>query len=400
MPNILILYRLEDCALEGRRLMTYLGETLEGTQVASVEESMRSGSIIPAQLQRYMEAADVVLVVLGKNWMGLTPAGYRSITKPGDALRLGLLAGAERVRAGSLMLVPMLVQGMRMQDLDLPAELEFLRHLNAIEVGQDRIAAHVKTLAERLKLRNWGEPQPWPAAPSVLDQGIQLDQKAALLPAGVAAHRGIKADDRICLQRDPYGHWQYEIMNPSGDGLNSFFEQDLVALLQGLQEQEAVGRLMAWYGAPMAQVFARIDPPIPSRWWKRLFYRATGQWEPFARLDTAYYGLLSLIQDFAEHVLLDQNRHVIPLQVGEAITPTMRVMGYLGPQEARTFGTYLVTLTHQVAGVSDGTDQVVCFPRVPGTDLCYLDIQAATRFSQVQWAAHVGLGEFGYHLVY
>lgn len=380
--------------------MTYLSETFARKHLASIEDTMVLELVLPAYLQRYIEVADVMLVVLGRNWMGMSSSGSRALTQPGDVLREGLLAGAERLRAGQLAIVPILLHGLRMQDLDLPPELAFFRHLQPGEVSEDRIAAHVKALAERIKLRAWGPSADWPSPPLILDQGITIDQLAPALAASTPRVHALRAEDRICLQRNVYGTWHYEIMNPSGKDLDSYYEQEWVDHLQGMKAQEAVGHLMIWYTAPMEKVFCRIDPPLPPSRLKRLFYRASGQWGPWTRLDTAFYGLPPLLQAFVGRAKVDRNRHVIPPQPGAAIDADTSTVGYFGPGDVRTFGTYVLTLTYATDGIADGTDEVVYFPRVLDTDLRFVDIYRAPQFSQVKWTAHVGLGEYGFHLVY
>jgi hypothetical protein len=135
MPKILISYRRADSsAIAGRiadRLAHHYGEDSVFMDVDSIPIGIDFRTHIDETLQR----ADVVLAVIGRNWLGQDAGGAVRMKEKTDAVRVEVeTALRNRVR-----IIPVLVDGAKMPaSSELPPEFGDFAFLNAAEVATGR----------------------------------------------------------------------------------------------------------------------------------------------------------------------------------------------------------------------------------------------------------------------
>ena len=102
-------------------------------------------------LRREIDAADVMLVIIGKEWAFAEDAdGMNRLDKPRDVVRREIAIGLE----SDVRVVPVLVSGAEMpQAIHLPAALVKLTNLNAFPVNEETFEEDMTRLAEYL--RKW-----------------------------------------------------------------------------------------------------------------------------------------------------------------------------------------------------------------------------------------------------
>jgi hypothetical protein len=159
-PSIFISYRREDCQAQANGLNDGLRNRLPGAEVFFDVDSIPPGVDFEEHIQRSIEAADVVLVLIGDNWLDRDASGRRRIDEPGDFVRLEVAAALEREKT----LIPVLVEDARMPPpTDLPEGLAALARRNAIELSGRRWRSDVDRLARAIRSRPGGpRPEPTP----------------------------------------------------------------------------------------------------------------------------------------------------------------------------------------------------------------------------------------------
>lgn len=132
MPNIAISYRRADSsAITGRifdRLVEYYGEQSVFIDV----DAIPIGSDFRSKIQEALRRSDVLLAVIGPNWIGF---GSARIAEPDDPVRVEIATAMAR----AMPVIPILVEGAAMpQAASLPAEFGNFAFLNAAEVATGR----------------------------------------------------------------------------------------------------------------------------------------------------------------------------------------------------------------------------------------------------------------------
>jgi TIR domain len=135
MPTIVISYRRTDSsAVAGRifdRLIAHYGEESIFLDIDNIPFGIDFRTHINEILQR----TDVVLAIIGANWLGVGPDGCTRMSDPTDPVRFEI----ETAIARRMPIIPVLVDGAKMPDsTDLPAEFGNFAYLNAAEVATGR----------------------------------------------------------------------------------------------------------------------------------------------------------------------------------------------------------------------------------------------------------------------
>jgi len=155
MAKVFISYRRKDSAPVAERIYQWLTEWLSANlNVVSV--FMDRGGIEPgenfhAALRREIDSAEIMLVVIGKNWaLAEDDDGMIRLEEPRDIVRREVAIGLE----SNMRVVPVLVSGAEMpQAARLPSALAKLTALHAFQVNEDRFGQDMSQLAEYL--RKW-----------------------------------------------------------------------------------------------------------------------------------------------------------------------------------------------------------------------------------------------------
>jgi hypothetical protein len=144
MPTIVISYRRSDSsAIAGRifdRLTSHYGDESVFMDVDNIPVGVDFRSHIHEALQR----ADVLIAVIGPNWLGISAGGDGRMREKTDPVRVEIETALRR----NARVIPVLVDGARMPNsTELPAEFGNFAFLNAAEVATGRdFRTHIERL--------------------------------------------------------------------------------------------------------------------------------------------------------------------------------------------------------------------------------------------------------------
>jgi len=134
--KIFISYRREDSKYVVDRMRDRLIEAYDEDAVFRDIESIPLGRNFSDVLKEATTTCDVMLVVIGPQWAGITDnKGNKRLFEPNDYTRLEVEAGLTNPK---ILVIPVLVMGAHMPGVDeIPASLVDLRFRNAINVRND-----------------------------------------------------------------------------------------------------------------------------------------------------------------------------------------------------------------------------------------------------------------------
>jgi hypothetical protein len=135
MPKIAISYRRADSsAISGRifdRLTGHFGENAVFMDI----DNIPFGTDFRDHIQETLQRTDVLIAVIGANWLGIAADGEARMNQKTDPVRVEIEAALQR----KIPIIPVLVDGAKMPDsAALPAELGNFAFLNAAEVSSGR----------------------------------------------------------------------------------------------------------------------------------------------------------------------------------------------------------------------------------------------------------------------
>ncbi|OLD51137.1 MAG: hypothetical protein AUI42_00050 [Actinobacteria bacterium 13_1_40CM_2_65_8] len=147
--QIFINYRRDDAASDAGRLYDALSTRFGGNSVFMDVDAIPPGADFAAVINQSVASCDVLVTVIGKNWVGLTDAsGRRRLDDEQDLVRLEIEAALER----NIRVIPALVQGADMPRLEqLPASIAKLAGRQAFEISHSRWKADVERLITTLE---------------------------------------------------------------------------------------------------------------------------------------------------------------------------------------------------------------------------------------------------------
>jgi hypothetical protein len=144
-PSVFISYRREDCPGHAGRLFDHLRTRFGGASVFMDVTDIEAGVDFVDVLQRAVGSCDVLLAVIGREWLTCTDRnGRRRLDDPHDFIRLEVgIALTRNVRV-----IPVLVEGAVVPTAsELPSDLEGLTRRQAVELRDARWNADVESLA-------------------------------------------------------------------------------------------------------------------------------------------------------------------------------------------------------------------------------------------------------------
>jgi hypothetical protein len=167
MSGIFISYRREDSAGHVGRLHDRLITCFGREQVFKDIDSIKPGEDFSQAIKDAMASCDVVLVIIGKQWLtGIDSKGSsaavskptRRLDNPKDFVRQEIAAAL----TSKTRMIPVLVQGATMPNQeDLPEDLKGLTFHNAIEISDGRWDYDVGRLAEAIQGSRWWDEKRW-----------------------------------------------------------------------------------------------------------------------------------------------------------------------------------------------------------------------------------------------
>lgn len=138
VAKIFISYRRQDTGQIVASIYNFLAEAFGPGNVFVDTRNIPDGEYFKLVIEHNIRDAAVMLVVLGKNWLGSENNGHRRIDEQGDLVRAEVSLGLELARQGRLTLIPVLIDDTPMP-ADLPPDLSDVRWRNAAQVHSSLI---------------------------------------------------------------------------------------------------------------------------------------------------------------------------------------------------------------------------------------------------------------------
>jgi hypothetical protein len=182
MAGVFISYRRDDTAGYAGRLFDSLVRRFGGPAVFMDLTDIAPGSDFVETIDRAVGSCDVLLVLIGRNWLTSADGQGRSrLEDPQDFIRREVSTALGR----NILVVPVLVQGARMPTAEqLPEDLKKLARREAIELSDSRWDTDVARLEEAIS--RISSPRPaTSAAPQPRSRRDRLVPR--LVIAGIAA---------------------------------------------------------------------------------------------------------------------------------------------------------------------------------------------------------------------
>ena len=157
--SIFISYRRDDSIVSARLLHNELVARFGADHVFMDIGDIGYGEDFARVIAKQLDAADVVVVVIGPKWAQIIEQRLR-----GDdwvrlevATALRLHDGVKDGRLGHPRIVPVLVGGAAWPGAPLPEDIAGLQGLNALKLDEGSLLAHVNALVEAIKQRTFEE---------------------------------------------------------------------------------------------------------------------------------------------------------------------------------------------------------------------------------------------------
>lgn len=148
-PRVFISYRRDDTAGHAGHLYADLVAQFGADRVFMDTETIEPGADFTERLRREIESCDVLLALIGKQWL------RRRLHEQADYVRLEIQSALDR----KMRVIPVLLQGARMPSVaQLPESIGDLSHRNALEISNSRWRHDVETLVGALQGREQLEP--------------------------------------------------------------------------------------------------------------------------------------------------------------------------------------------------------------------------------------------------
>ena len=176
MPKIFISYRRQDSSGETTHIYEYLEKQFGRANVFMDVDTIPPGVDFRQYLQDAVSDCDVVLVVIGLDWL-VDRSGNRRLDHPRDFVRIEIEAALQR----DIRVVPVLVHDAPMPGpRDLPESIRDLAFRNAAQVRAGRdFRTDITRLIRALEAVT---PQPEASPGEVITNSIGM--RMALIPAG------------------------------------------------------------------------------------------------------------------------------------------------------------------------------------------------------------------------
>jgi TIR domain len=143
--RIFISYRRDDSAGYARAIHEQLVKRFAKDRVFMDVDSIEPGLPFDQVIKQAVERCDVLLAVIGKEWMAQKTGSGPRIDDPKDFVRIEIAAAL----SGNVRVIPVLLDGASMPaQEELPEPLRSLALRNAIEVSNSRFSSDVERLIE------------------------------------------------------------------------------------------------------------------------------------------------------------------------------------------------------------------------------------------------------------
>ena len=235
MPGVFISYRRSDTAPDATRLKARLDAAFGAEFVFMDVDSLRPGEPFKQVIEETIESIDVVLALIGHDWLTVTDAaGRRRLENAGDFVRLELATAFRFERV----VIPVLLENASMPPAgELPGPLAALAQRHAIAVGEGSWDADLDRLVRRLEeVVDTIPPCPYPGM-------VAFGRADAARFFGREKEIG-EIKERLSSQR------LLCLVGPSGCGKSSLLEAGVLADLERTQAARWIVRTLRPGGSP------------------------------------------------------------------------------------------------------------------------------------------------------
>ncbi|MEP7099544.1 MAG: toll/interleukin-1 receptor domain-containing protein [Burkholderiales bacterium] len=188
-PQIFISYRRDDAAGYARALYDELARRFGAARVFMDVDDIDAGAAFADVIRHAVGESKVLLVLIGRRWLGEREGQPPRIADPGDFVRMEVAAGL----AKGMRVIPLLLDGAPMpQAAQLPDELRPLVGRNALELDNSRFVADTARLIAAVR-EALGEPgeAPLPAVKPSLRSAASAWPRRAIVAIAVLAAGGL-----------------------------------------------------------------------------------------------------------------------------------------------------------------------------------------------------------------
>ena len=210
-PQVFISYRRDDSAGYARAVYAELAREFGADRVFIDVDDIAAGQAFDKVIRREVGASQVLLVLIGKRWLGEREGVPARIHDVDDFVRLEVATGLAR----GMRVIPLLLDGAAMPDeAQLPEPLRALARRNALELDNARFAADTSRLIATLRESLQGTA----AAPPVRRRLTVRAAMAGVLLVGGAVFAGAwfarsgANGASLPARPDVNGAWQAEVI--------------------------------------------------------------------------------------------------------------------------------------------------------------------------------------------
>ena len=165
---VFISYRRDAGAGYAGRIADALVEHFGEDKVFRDIDSLEPGLDFAEAIERAIESSEVLIAVVGKNWLTVTDAaGQKRLENPDDYVRTEIATALKR----NIRVIPLLIQGAAMPSArELPDDLAPLSRRNAFEIHDSSWRDDIRRLVTALERAINGNRPPKPDEPGAVKQ--------------------------------------------------------------------------------------------------------------------------------------------------------------------------------------------------------------------------------------
>lgn len=150
MPKVFISYRREDSQHQADRIFDALQRVVPKRDLFIDIDGIPAGVDFVDHLNSQVAQCDVLLALIGPEWIDAAAGGKRRLDDPGDFVRIEIAAALKR----GIKVAPVLLDGAAMPaPQELPGDLAELSRRNAIEIRRNSFDADAGRMIDKLGLR-------------------------------------------------------------------------------------------------------------------------------------------------------------------------------------------------------------------------------------------------------
>jgi len=253
--QVFISYRRDDAAGYARAVYAELAREFGAERIFIDVDDIAAGQAFDKAIRREVGAAQVLLALIGRRWLGERDGAPARIHDVDDFVRIEVATGLAR----GMRVIPLLLDGAPMpSEAQLPEALRPLARRNALELDNSRFAADIKRLVATLRETLAAASSAAPAPPVRRRVSLRAAMAGVLLIgtavfAGAWFTRGGGTGAAAAARPDINGAWRAEV---SYDWPNAKYSERFEFAGEGAELHGSASFL----GAPRGLLEGRFDP--------------------------------------------------------------------------------------------------------------------------------------------